>query len=64
VGLATNSGVARELVMAMTSGEGIERLDWFPDQLLAVTPDEVRTALRRHIRPAELSLAAAGDFGE
>jgi zinc protease len=64
VGLATNSGVARELVMAMTSGEGVERLDRFPDQLLSVTPAEVRSALRRHIRPAELSLAAAGDFGE
>jgi zinc protease len=64
VGLATNSGVARELVMAMTSGEGVERLDRFPDQLLSVTPAQVRSAVRRHIRPAELSLAAAGDFGD
>jgi zinc protease len=62
VGLATNSGVARELVLAQTSGEGVDRLDRFPEDLLAVTRGQVVEAIQTHFRPEELVLTAAGDF--
>lgn len=62
VGLATNSGVARELVTALTAGEPIERLDRFSEQLLAVSRDEVIEAIRTHLHPEELIVTAAGDF--
>ncbi len=64
VGLATNSGVARELVTALTSSEGVERLDRFPEQLLEVSRDEVMAAIKEHLHPDQLVLTAAGDFGE
>jgi zinc protease len=64
VGLATNSGVARELVTAMTSGEGVHRLDRFPEQVLSVSRDQVVAAIREHFHPDRLVLAAAGDFGD
>ncbi len=62
VGLATNAGIARELVTALTAGEGAARLDRFPEELLSTTRDEVVEALRRHILPDRLVMTAAGDF--
>ena len=62
VGLATNSGIARELVTALTADEPIERLDHFPEQLLAVERDQVVEAIRTHLRPDQLIVTAAGDF--
>jgi zinc protease len=64
VGLATNSGVARELVTALTAGEGVDRLDRFPEDVLAVTREEVLDAIREHLHPDRLVLTAAGDFQE
>jgi zinc protease len=64
VGLATNAGIARELVTALTTGEGAERLDRFPVELLTATRDQVMDALRRHIQPERLVMTAAGDFGD
>jgi zinc protease len=63
VGLATNSGIARELVTALTAGEPIERLDRFPEELLAVTRPQVIEAIRTHLHPEQLVMTAAGDFG-
>jgi zinc protease len=62
VGLATNSGVARELVTALSAGEPVERLDRFPEQLLAVSRDDVVEAIRTHLHPEQLIVSAAGDF--
>jgi zinc protease len=64
VGLATNSGIARELVTTLTAGEEVSRLDDFPRRLLAVSRDEVVEATRKHIRPDELTLAVAGTLHE
>ena len=64
VGLATNSGVARELVTTMTAGEGIDRLDRFPALLEDVDRDQVMAAIRTHLHPEELIMTAAGDFGD
>jgi zinc protease len=60
VGLATNAGVARELVTVMTAGQPVERLDRYPEQLLAVSRDEVMAAIQRHFDPQRLVLTAAG----
>jgi len=60
VGLATNAGIARELVMALTAGQDVSCLDDYPQQLRACSPEAVTTALRRHIRPQDLCMVAAG----
>ena len=62
VGLATNSGIARELVTALTAGEPVERLDRFPEQLLSVDRDQVVEAIRTHLHPDQIIVTAAGDF--
>jgi zinc protease len=62
VGLATNGGVARELVTTLTTGEGVERLDRFPNQLLATEREQVMEAIARHFHPEEIVMTAAGDF--
>jgi zinc protease len=62
VGLATNSGIARELVTALTAGEPIDRLDRFPERLLAVERDQVIEAIRSHLHPEQLIVTAAGDL--
>ncbi len=62
VGLATNSGIARELVTALTADEPIERLDLFPEQLNAVDRDQVVEAIRTHLHPDQIIVTAAGDF--
>jgi zinc protease len=64
VGLATNSGVARELVTALTAGQEPEHLDRYPEQLLAIDRDQVLAAVRRHVRPEELVLTAAGTMSD
>ncbi len=60
VGLATNVGVAVELVKTLLAGQDISRMDRFPKELLAVTRDEVTEALRRHIDPKRLAVSVAG----
>ena len=62
VGLATNSGVARELVTALSAGEGVGRLDRFPEDVLAVTRGQVMDGIREHLHPDRLVLSSAGDF--
>jgi zinc protease len=63
VGLATNGGVARELVTTFTAGEELDRLDRFPEDLLGVNRDRVMDAIRDHFHPDRLVMTAAGDFG-
>ncbi len=64
VGLATNSGLARELVTALSAGEPVSHLDAYPERLLAATRDEVMAAIGRHFHPDELTLAVAGSLPE
>lgn len=62
VALATNGGVARQLVVALTAGLPVSFLDEYPQRLLATSRDEVVAALRRHLRPQDLVLSAAGSL--
>ncbi len=64
VGLATNAGIASELVTTLTAGEEVSRMDEYPEKLLATTREEVVEAIREHIRPDELTLAVAGTLHE
>ncbi|HSL18567.1 MAG TPA: pitrilysin family protein [Methylomirabilota bacterium] len=64
VGLATNAGIARELVTALTAGEPVSRLDDYPTELLATTRDQVMDAIARHLHPDQLTVAAAGSLSE
>jgi len=64
VGLATNAGIAGELVTTLTAGEDVSRMDEYPARLFSVTRDEVMDAIRKHIRPDELTLAVAGTLAE
>ena len=60
VGLATNGGVARELVSVLTSGQAIDHLDRYPDQVLALSRAEVTAAIAEHLHPDRLVVTAAG----
>jgi zinc protease len=60
VALATNGGVARELVAALTAGELVAALDRYPERLLGVTREEVVAAIDRHLHPEELVVTVAG----
>jgi zinc protease len=62
VGLATNAGIARELVTTLAAGEEVSRLDTFPEELLMVSRDQVMDAIRRYLHPDRLVVTAAGDF--
>ncbi len=62
VGLATNAGVARELVTLLATGLPLSFPDEYPERLLSLTRDEVLEALRRHIHGEGLTLAAAGSL--
>jgi zinc protease len=62
VALATNGGVARQLVVALTAGLPVSFLDDYPQRLLDTSRDQVVAALRRHIRPERLVLSAAGSL--
>jgi zinc protease len=64
VGLATNSGVTRQLALALSAGLEVSYLDEYPQRLESVPRDEVVAAIRRHFRPAELVLTAAGSIPE
>jgi len=64
VGLATNSGIARELVTALSAGEPVSHLDDYPQRLLATTRDDVMAAIDRHFHPDELTLSVAGSLSD
>jgi zinc protease len=62
VDLASNSGIAGALDMAETYEFGVDYLDRFPAMIGALSKDEVDSAVRRHVRPADLVEVAAGDL--
>jgi zinc protease len=60
VGLATNAGVARELVTTLTAGQPMTHLDDYPDRLLSTSREEVLATIKSHFHPDRLVLTAAG----
>ncbi len=64
VGLATNAGIARELVTLLTTGLPLSFPDEYPRRLRSVTREAVMEAIRRHLHPDRLVVAAAGSLRE
>jgi len=64
VGRAQDPGIARTLASDLFIGrtfawdEGIEK------KIAALTPDEIVSAMRRHIDPSRITIVKAGDFGK
>jgi zinc protease len=63
VGLATNGGIANELVEAEYYGFGIRYLDEYPGKVDSVTLEDVNRAARKYIDADHLVTAAAGKVG-
>ena len=62
VALATSGGIARELARLARHGRPLAEIDDLPGVIRATTRAEVVEAVRRHLDPARLSVAAAGQF--
>ena len=62
VAMATTSGLAARLLVNAERGFDVGYLDRYPDLVRALTPAETTDALRRHVRPADLHITAAGTF--
>ncbi len=60
VAMATTSGLAARLLVNAERGFDIGYLDRFPEDVRALTVDDVNAAVSRHIRPADLHVAVAG----
>lgn len=60
-----DASLASRLLSHLDSGRTL--LTWdkaFESRVMAVTADEVRTALKKHIDPAKLTIVKAGDFAK
>jgi zinc protease len=62
VSLATPMGMGREMVRLVRHDLPVAELDRIPEKVLATRREEVVEAIRRHIDPERLCLAAAGDL--
>ncbi len=62
VSLATPSGLARELARLLHHGLPLSELEELPARVVATPLAAVRRALREHLAPAHLCLAAAGEL--
>lgn len=60
VGLAKTSRLAQSILTNAERGFDVEYLDRFPEDIEAVTLEEVNQAVRRHLRPEEMQEALAG----
>ena len=62
VALATNSGVARQLLRQLVGEQPMEDLDLLPEQILSCSRETCLEAMRRHLHPDEMSVAVAGSM--
>lgn len=62
VSLATPAGLARELARLFRHGLPLSELEKLPERVVATSLGPVRQAIRTHLSPAHLSLAAAGEL--
>ncbi|MFQ5568556.1 MAG: M16 family metallopeptidase [Rhodothermales bacterium] len=64
VGLATTGGLAAALHRNAVRGFDVEYLDRFPEEVEAVTYDQVRAAVQHYFKPDAFQLAMAGMLPE
>jgi zinc protease len=62
--LQTTDGLAGRLSTLALYGFGDDYFDRYRDRLLAVTPDDVREAARRHLHPERAAVVVVGDAEE
>ncbi len=62
VGLGTNGGIAAQLLLAEVFGFGPAYLDHLPEQVRALTRDEVNAAIRTYLHPERLITVIAGEY--
>ncbi len=60
VGLASTGGIASALLTALERGFGVEYLDRFPEEVRALTLEEVNSAIRTYLHPRDVHVAIAG----
>lgn len=60
VDLATTTGLANALLVAVHRGYGPQWLDEYPTKVQALTPEQVNGAIRKYIKPQSLVLVRAG----
>jgi len=64
VGLATTGNLAKTLLTNVERDFDVEYVDRFPEIINGLTREEVNAAIRRHLQPDHLHVAAAGTFPE
>ncbi len=64
VGLATTSNLAKTLLTNAERNFEVEYIDRFPENINALTQEEVNASIRRHLHPDAFHIAAAGAFPE
>jgi len=62
VGLGTNAGIAAQLLLAEVFGFGPSYLDRLPDQVRALTRDDVNAAIGTYLHPDRLITVIAGEY--
>jgi zinc protease len=62
LGLATNAGIAGQLVNTEVYGLGVGYLDEFPHLVAALTRQQVNDAIRKYIHPEVMTTVMAGTY--
>jgi zinc protease len=62
LGLATNAGIAGQLVNTEVYGLGVNYLDEFPDLVAALTKPQINEAIRKYIHPEVMTTVIAGTY--
>lgn len=62
VGLETTEGLAGQLMLCAQRGFDVKWLDEYPANVMALTLEEVNTAIKKHLDPAEMATVKAGTF--
>jgi zinc protease len=61
--LATNDGIAGQLLAVERYGLGLDYLDKYKQAIEGVTADEVQRVAKKHLDPKKLTIAAVGPIG-
>ncbi|MFN0109748.1 MAG: M16 family metallopeptidase [Blastocatellia bacterium] len=64
IGLATNSGIAGQIVSAEVFGLGAGYLDEFPSLIAALTKPQIDEAIRKYIHPEVATTVIAGSLND
>ncbi|MEM8484539.1 MAG: pitrilysin family protein [Bacteroidota bacterium] len=64
VQMGTTRGLASTILRSLERGFDKKRLDNFPDEVHALTTDDINRVLRKHLKPANLCVVSAGTRSE